>query len=113
LVLVVCDKLHDQFHSWVDYIGNGTQVHSLFGALDQMRKKSPVEVRMEQYPQSLVRIADDRVRRFLLHFRLIDFDLRKLIISAYCQGVVDTADALAQTNTILTVQPFIDEGLGI
>ncbi len=67
-------------------------------------KRRATSVRMEKWPEELVRIADNRVKNFLLHMSWINFDLRKLIISAYCQGVSDTAEALSANEQILDYQ---------
>jgi hypothetical protein len=67
-------------------------------------------------PPTMLKMAENRCRFMLHNLRMIDFDLMRLIVSAYMQGVVDTAQVAFQNGFIppgYKPELFIDAGEGI
>jgi hypothetical protein len=64
-------------------------------------------------PPSMVRVAQQRTRFMLIEFRAIDFDLHRLVVSAYLQGVRDTALVAFNQGFVPPGCEFIDRGDGI
>lgn len=65
-------------------------------------------------PQNMTRVAQNRVRFMLLNFHVIDFDLMRLAVSAYLQGIADAAEvAFNQGFVPQGIEVFNDIGSGI
>lgn len=59
------------------------------------RPKSRPGLVHEDYPSGLLRIAKDRTWTHMSLMRYVDYKLPQLLVNVYCQGVRDTAEALA------------------
>jgi hypothetical protein len=64
-------------------------------------------------PPSMVRVAEQRTRSMLIEFRAINFDLHRLVVSAYLQGVNDAAQVAFNQGFVPPGCEFIDRGEGI
>lgn len=67
-------------------------------------------------PPAMLRLAENRCRFMLHNLRMIDFDLTRLIVSAYMQGIHDMGQVVLKRGFIppgYESEPFIDAGDGI
>jgi hypothetical protein len=64
-------------------------------------------------PPAMIAVAKRRTQFMLLEFRAIDFDLQRLVVSAYLQGVRDAATAAFGVGFVPPGCEFIDRGEGI
>ena len=69
-------------------------------------------------PPSAVRLAKSRCKFMLENLHMIDYDLKRLVISAYLQGATDMAEAAFRNGFIPPgcepiQEPFLHEREGI
>jgi hypothetical protein len=57
----------------------------------------------------VVRIATNRTRSILHNWRLMDFDITRLLVSAYCQGMHDMATSVIQCGLYSEAPPVLAE----
>lgn len=68
--------------------------------------------RADELPQSMIRLAERRCQFMLESLSMLDFDLKRLVVSAYLQGINDAA-AVAFKNGFVPEEMFKDLGAGI
>lgn len=57
-------------------------------------------------PEAASALAWRRVQSFARWWYLLDFDLKRLLVSCYLQGVEDAATAVARNPSVLTSEPI-------